>query len=80
MSKNNLVEKTYVFTGEFSFSRKEADQIIILQGGPISKTVSLRTSFLVSGNYPGSAEVMAKSLGVSIINETEFLRMAGGLL
>jgi len=40
--------------------------------------VSKETSFLVSGEEPGSKLDKAKALGVKIITEEEFKKIAGG--
>ncbi len=70
--------KTFVFTGTLkNLSRKEAEQIVEKNGGKASSSVSKNTDYLVTGESAGSKLKKAKTLGLTVINETEFLRLAG---
>ncbi len=68
--------KIFVLSGGLdSLSRSEASAIIESYGGKISSSVSSKTSYLLLGDKPGSKLTKAKSLGVKIIEEPEFLEM-----
>ena len=77
--KGNLFEGlTFVLTGTLpSMTRDEASAIIKENGGKVSGSVSKKTSYVLAGEEAGSKLTKAKELGVSIIDEAEFLRMAG---
>lgn len=68
--------KTFVFTGELTkFSRSEAEAKVRELGGNPSSSVSKKTDYVVSGGSPGSKYEKAKSLGVKILSEEDFLKM-----
>jgi len=68
--------KSFVFTGEMKkYTRQEAEALIEKLGGKVSSSVSKKTDFVVVGEKPGSKYEKAKSLGVRIINEEEFLKL-----
>ena len=77
--KGNLFEGlTFVLTGTLpSMTRDEASAIIKENGGKVSGSVSKKTSFVLAGEEAGSKLTKAKELGVKIIDEAEFLKMAG---
>ncbi len=67
--------KTFVLTGTLSkFSREEASERIITLGGKVTSSVSKKTDFVLAGESAGSKLDKAKSLGIKIINEEEFLK------
>lgn len=69
---------TFVFTGALeSLSREEAKEIVKRLGGRAASSVSKKTDYVVVGADPGSKYEKALELGVKIINEEEFLRLAG---
>lgn len=73
-----LEGKSFVFTGTLnSFTREEAERIVIELGGKVSSSVSSKTDFLVVGSEPGSKLEKARKLGVKTINEEEFLKLTG---
>ena len=55
-------------------SRDEAKEKIRSLGGDVTESVSKTTSFVVVGEEPGSKYEKAKKLGVTILDEGEFLR------
>ncbi len=68
--------KVFVLTGTLSkMSRDEAKEKIRALDGDISSSVSINTNFIVAGENPGSKIEKARTLGVSIINEDQFLEM-----
>lgn len=70
--------KTFVFTGSLpTLEREEAQSMVRQNGGDVSSSVSVKTSFLVAGEEAGSKLEKARELGVKIISEREFLEMVG---
>ncbi len=75
-TKGKLAGKTFVFTGSLeSMSREAAKEKIRMLGGEASESVSKETSYVVAGAEPGSKYEKAKKLGVTILDEKEFLGM-----
>lgn len=71
-----LAGKTFVITGTLtSLSRKDAEDKIKALSGSVSGSVSAKTSYVVVGDEPGSKFEKAKQLGISILNESEFLTL-----
>ena len=67
-----------VITGSFeSFSREEGEAMVRRAGGKAASSVSKKTGFVVAGDKPGSKLAKAEELGVSVIDEAEFLRRVG---
>ncbi len=76
---NRLEGKTVVVTGTLKhFSRDEIHKIIEREGGKAAGSVSSRTSYVVAGEAAGSKLEKAKSLGVPVLSEDEFVAMVGG--
>lgn len=72
---SNFKDKTFVITGTLEkFSRDEAKEIVESNGGKTSSSVSSKTSVVIVGENPGSKYDKAKSLGIEIWNEEEFLK------
>ncbi len=57
-------------------SRPEAEVLIKQRGGKISGSVSKLTSYVLAGADAGSKLEKARQLGIPIIDEAEFERMA----
>ena len=73
-----LAGKTVVVTGTLSrYSRDEIHKIIEREGGKASGSVSSKTSILVAGESAGSKLEKARSLGVEVLSEDEFLALVG---
>jgi DNA ligase (NAD+) len=71
-----LEGKSFVITGSLeSMSREEAKEKIRALGGDPSESVSKKTSYVVVGVEPGSKYEKAKKLGVTILNEKDFLAL-----
>ena len=69
--------KTFVLTGTLpKRSRPEAEALIKERGGKVSGSVSKMTSYVLAGDEPGSKREKAKKLGIPIIDESEFERLA----
>ena len=72
----NLEGKKFIFTGGLkSMSRSEAKKKVEELGGRVVSAVSRNVDYVVVGDKPGSKLDKAKSLGLNIINEDEFLIM-----
>jgi DNA ligase (NAD+) len=70
-----LAGKTLVVTGSLSkYSRDEIERLIERLGGRASSSISKKTDFLVAGDAAGSKLEKAKSLGVPILTEDEFVQ------
>lgn len=66
----------FVLTGTMEkMSREEAKEKIKSFGGDVSESVSKKTTYLVAGSEPGSKYNKAKTLGVKILTEQEFLKV-----
>ncbi|MHC5077344.1 MAG: BRCT domain-containing protein, partial [Planctomycetota bacterium] len=73
---DKLVGKTFVVTGTLkNFSRQEAEAAIKQAGGKTSSSVSKKTDFILAGENPGSKLQKAQDLGVTIIDEKQFMDM-----
>jgi DNA ligase (NAD+) len=77
-ASTKLAGVTFVITGSLeSMDREAAKEKIRERGGDASESVSKKTDYLVAGSEPGSKYDKAKSLGVKIIDEKEFLKLLG---
>jgi DNA ligase (NAD+) len=70
-----LSGKTFVLTGSLSMDRDDAKEKIRANGGSISSSVSKKTSYVLSGDNPGSKHEKAEELGVDILTEEKFLKL-----
>jgi DNA ligase (NAD+) len=77
-ASDRLAGMTFVLTGTLpNLKREEAEAMIRSLGGKVSSSVSKKTSCVLAGDEAGSKLTKAVSLGVSVIDEAEFRRMAG---
>jgi DNA ligase (NAD+) len=73
-----LAGKTIVVTGSLvNYDRAGIEQAIKDAGGKPTSSVSKKTDYVLVGSDPGSKLAKAKELGITIINEAEFLKMLG---
>lgn len=80
-TQNTLQGKTFVITGsleEYS-NRDELKSVIESYGGKVSGSVSAKTFALINNDIESSSSKnkKAKSLGVQIINEEQFMQLIG---
>ncbi|MBN2646772.1 MAG: NAD-dependent DNA ligase LigA [Thiotrichales bacterium] len=75
-SASPFAGKTVVLTGTLAQgSRTEAAAKLEVLGAKISSSVSAKTDFLIAGENAGSKLAKAESLGITVLNETQFLEM-----
>ena len=74
LKNNYFSNKNLVFTGSLStLSRDEAKYIAKKNGAKILSSVSKNTDFIILGEKAGSKEQKARSLGIKILTEKEFI-------
>jgi len=56
-------------------TRDQAKDLVIRRGGRVSSAVSRKTDYVVVGVEPGSKAEDARRLGVSILDEDQFLAL-----
>jgi len=78
IAKTGLKGKSVVVTGTLNnFSREQAKEAIVENGGKWSSSVSAKTDYVVAGENPGSKVEKARELGVTIIDEARFWQLLG---
>jgi DNA ligase (NAD+) len=76
VSNKPLAGKSFVFTGSLpTLDRDKAQAMVRENGGDVSSSVSIKTSYVVAGQEAGSKLDKARDLGVKIITENEFLKL-----
>ncbi len=67
---------TFVLTGTLpTMTRDQAEAMIVERGGKAASSVSKNTSYVLAGEKAGSKLTKAEALGVTIIDEEQFLKM-----
>lgn len=73
-----LKDKSFVFTGTLpTLGRDEAKAMARDAGAKVVSSVSKKTDYVVVGADPGSKADKAVELGVTILNENEFVKLVG---
>lgn len=73
---SEFTNKVVVITGTLdSISRPEAKTIFERLGAKVTGSVSAKTDFLLAGEKAGSKKTKAEQLGVTILEENEWLKM-----
>jgi DNA ligase (NAD+) len=68
--------KTFVFTGTLANrTREAAEALVAAHGGKAGGSVSKKTTYVVAGADPGSKLAKAQSLGVSVLDESQFEKL-----
>ncbi len=70
--------KSFVFTGAMeAMGRNEAKALVENLGGIVHSSVTKNTTYVVTGAEPGSKLDKARSSGIKILSEKEFLKLIG---
>jgi DNA ligase (NAD+) len=73
-----LAGKTFVLTGTLaSLSRDEAKERLEAFGAKVAGSVSKKTDYVVVGEDPGSKADKARTLGIAMLDEPQFLKLIG---
>jgi len=73
-----ITDKTVVFTGTLEkMTRGEAKALAERLGAKVAGSVSSRTDYVVAGSDAGSKLKKARELGVTVLTEDEWLKLAG---
>lgn len=77
LESSTLDNKSFVISGVFeNFSRDELQQMIKANGGKVVSSISAKLNYLLAGDKMGpSKHNKAKSLGIPMISEEEFLEL-----
>ena len=77
LHSNVLQGKICVVSGTFeTFSRDEINDLVELNGGKMSSSVSAKTTYLIAGANMGPAKLQkATDLGVTLLSENEFIKL-----
>lgn len=71
--------KTVVLTGTLrTMKRNEAKKLLEAAGAKVTGSVSKKTDVVVAGEDAGSKLTKARELGIRVIDEDTFIKMAGG--
>lgn len=76
-NNSELSGKTLVFTGTLrNFTRSEAKSLALRLGAKVAGSVSKNTDFVIVGADAGSKAAKAAELGISVLSEEEFSKLA----
>jgi len=77
-TESPVAGKTVVFTGKMeTMSRSEAKAQAERSGANVASSVSKKTDFVVTGPGAGSKEKEARTLGLTILSEREWMELVG---
>jgi DNA ligase (NAD+) len=70
--------RSVVFSGTLtSMPRQQAARLVAARGARVANSITGKTAYLVIGANPGSKRDKARALGVTILNEADFLQRLG---
>jgi DNA ligase (NAD+) len=73
-----LAGRTFVITGTLtSMTREAAQEALLARGAKVSASVSKKTAFVVAGSEAGSKLNKARELGVTVLDEPQFVELLG---
>ena len=67
--------KTFVITGTLSRPRDEIKEVLENLGANVTGSVTKKTDYVIVGENPGSKYDKAKSLGISILSESDYEKL-----
>lgn len=71
-------EIEFVLEGDLAaLTSVEAEDKIRARGGSVSSSVSSKTSYLVAGENAGAKLAEAEGMGVTVLNEEQFVALLG---
>jgi len=70
-----LAGKTFVLTGTLGMAREEAKEKLEMLGAKVAGSVSKKTDYVVVGSEAGSKLDKARELGVTVLDEIQFLEL-----
>ena len=73
-----LTDKTVVLTGSLQMPRHEAKSLLESVGAKVTGSISKKTDYLIAGEAAGSKLAKAETLGITILSETEFIKLVNG--
>ena len=74
INQQPLLGQTWVLTGTLEqLTRSEAKELLERLGAKVAGSVSKKTSCVVAGKDAGSKLTNAQDLGITVLDETEFL-------
>lgn len=77
-SSGSMVGQTVVFTGTLvTMERPYAQKLVEQNGGRATGSVSKKTTLVVVGDQPGSKLDKARTLGIKVVDEQEFIQLLG---
>ncbi len=71
-----LAGKTFLFTGTLEIPRAKAQETVRKAGGTVATGINRKVDFLVAGADPGSKLAKAREMGIAVLTEKEFLKLA----
>jgi len=75
-TSGSLQGKTFVLTGTLDrYSRDQAKEELEKRGARVTSSVSAKTDYLVAGKDAGSKLKKARDLGISVLEEAQFLEL-----
>lgn len=75
---SELEGEVFVFTGTLTkMTREQAEDVVKSRGARTAKTVSSKTTCVVTGEKAGSKLARAEKLGIRILGEDEFMKLIG---
>lgn len=76
ISSNVFTGLTFVITGTLhNLTRKDTEELIKTNGGKVTNSVTSKTSYLITGDSPGSKLTKAQEIGTTVLTESEFLAL-----
>lgn len=76
ISSNAFTGLTFVITGTLhNLTRKDTEELIKTNGGKVTNSVTSNTSYLITGDSPGSKLTKAQEIGTTVLTESEFLAL-----